>query len=183
MLFDAIAGYVQGKADIRPARYVAPYGRAGLAKMIYPGGEVEFIARGPDRTWRPGTLLPTGSELGGPHRVILQDAPPGHMGASGFVAERYPPDEIDGPLVFELDPRVYVSGLADQSGKAIGVGFADIHGLAVTRINPTSGEDELDPRFVLHSLTRVSSTEITFRLDVDASVPHQYHFDCAVVAL
>lgn len=183
MLFDTIGELVERKADIRPARYLAPYGRAGLAKMIYPGGEVPFVARGPERTYRPGTLLPTGSQLGGPHRVILQDAPPGHMGASGFALSRYPPDEISGPVVFELDPRVYLSGVAGQAGRAIGVGFADVHRLVVARVNPISGELEADERFLMHSFTYGSSTEITFLLDVAAEVPHQYLFDCAVEAV
>ena len=177
-------GRIDQRADIRSARYEGPVGSSGLARMRYPGGDVSFLARGPRRTWAPGTLLPTGSHLGGPHRVILQDAAPGQIGASSRSLVRYPAQDATAPIVFDLIPSRYESGGLDQPGSARGIGFQPGHRLVVTRhvVQPDETADDIqDERFHLHTQDVVSSTEITFLLDVDPEVPEGYRFDCALV--
>jgi hypothetical protein len=185
VLFDAIRRHVASKADLQLARYVEPYGGGGLSRLerVGAGEPVEFIARGPaGRTWSPGAVLTVGSPLGGPGKVILQDPPPGQIGASAVQAQRLAvPRAIGPPLLTALQPGLFQSNLADQPATVLGAGFRDGHGLAVVRFDPSTNTLPADERFAIHDLVVVSPQRIDFVLDIGPDVPGGHVFDLALV--
>jgi len=181
VLFDAIRKFSERQADIDTAAVVEPYGVKGLTRMQRPGGELVTVASGPGVTWAPGTQLPVGSHLGGPQKVILQNPAPGRRGSSLRPPLRTFEISATGPAVHRLTPGLYQVALSDQPGTAIGVCFGAQHELVVTLHNSATGLAELDERFTLHSQEVISSTEITYLLDVDPSAPERTTFDIAVL--
>ena len=183
---DAIREHVTERADIQPARYLGPYGTGGLSRLERPGagGEpVEFIARGPaGRTWSPGSVLAVGSPLGGPGRVILQDPPPGQIGASANQAQRLAvPQALGAPLMVELAPRPYLSGQVNQPAALLGAGFRPYHSLIATRFDPELWAHIPDERFDLHDVVYIDPNRLELLVDVAIGVPEGTPIDVSLV--
>ena len=183
---DAIHRHVAEQADIQPARYLGPYGAGGLSRLERPGasGEpVEFIARGPaGRTWTPGAILAVGSPLGGSGRVILQDPPPGQIGASATQVQRpAAPLTVGSPMLVRLVPQPYASGQANQPAAVLGAGFRPFHSVTATRFDPIAVAHVPDDRFDLHDVTFIDSTRFELLVDVAPGVPEGTPIDISLV--
>lgn len=61
-----------GEADIEWMHYVAPLGTQGLHKVTPRGSTKQVKVSGPMRTFKPGLLVPVGSNTGLPGKTILQ---------------------------------------------------------------------------------------------------------------
>ncbi len=75
------------ESDIKYRLYVKPLGRRGLHVVKSSIDGQEFIVSGPGRTFRPGTVVPTGSNTGTQGEFIVSDPPPGRRGA-GRVSQQ-----------------------------------------------------------------------------------------------
>lgn len=69
-------------ADIKYRVYVGPYGNMGLHIVKNRVDGQEFVVAGPSTTFKPGQIVPIGSNTGHQGEIILVEPPPGRRGSS-----------------------------------------------------------------------------------------------------
>lgn len=77
------------ESDIKYRLYVRPLGNRGLHVVKSSIDGQEYIVSGPGRTFRPGTVVPTGSNTGTQGEFIVSDPPPGRRGAGRVSQEKW----------------------------------------------------------------------------------------------
>lgn len=156
-------------ADVNAARVVEPLGNGSLHRVQELATGTIYVAAGPPRTtWKPGTVVLTGSHLNRRGKVILVGPPPGRKGASAFPAPSFQVGTISHILVSALVPGELLNDEAGQVVTISGVGFRAATTFEVVRF--VDGAWEADPRYALGSVVIVSGTSATATLDVGATV-------------
>jgi hypothetical protein len=101
------------ESDIKYRLYVRPHGNRGLHVVKNGVDGVEYIVSGPGRTFRPGTVVPTGSNTGTQGEFIVSDPPPGRRGAGRFGQDKWSHQAGGCPRC--ITGRTYIGLVEDNS--------------------------------------------------------------------
>lgn len=173
----------QRKADVRPAVIVGPSGQRDTWEVRMPGKDSTTVARGaPGVSYAPGSMVPTGSQLGGPGRVILQQPAAEHAGAWAYAPETGPLADAPGAslALFSLSPSAYEVGSTSVPASAFGVSIPPLVTLRPVTI-AASGQIWDLPGVSFGEVSRVSDTQVDLTVTVDETVPEGQQIDLLLI--
>lgn len=124
------------EADVEFMRYLRPLGTRGLHLVIPEGSKRAIRVSGPKSTFRPGNVVPVGSNTGTEGRTILQaNAPPGRRGSDFPV-----PGVVEQPILIPKTPDLIFGGSLKIWYDLRLQGTSEGDGNEVTSLEDFSGE-------------------------------------------
>ena len=182
LLRDALDQRQQREADINYRIYVNPLGDSGLHVVKNRREGVEFKVSGPKTTFRPDTIVPTGSHTGEQGEEILREAPPGRRGnlaappSTEYIASPAPIVELG----FGAFPFTSSSSPAKISNLGIfGQNFSPTNFVEIFE-ERSSGEFSegsiIEGYFLLTGMNYVSATDLQIAVQTTANAIAFYSF-------
>lgn len=155
------------EADIKHPTYVSPFGNGGLHRVKSRATGQVYIVSGPQKTFRPDTIVPEGSRTGTQGAVILISPPPGQRGSlppTVITQEQAPIPILTGE--FGVDDGFPSSGFPfTWSSGLTGLNFSPSNTIELIDVyNTDTGNPYPNHDIVITGTTYVSETAWTVNL-------------------
>lgn len=160
------------RSDVRKARIIRPSGIPGIYWVLVNGAQSQTMAKG-SSSYKPGMVVPIGSEQGESLQTILIGGIAAQSGMASFPVERPPRVGITGEqaVVESCDPELLSPGTT-VTVSCLGKGFNPAHTVAVVvwQNEPLPGWTP-DERVELGAQSFIDSTRIDFLLTIPIEFP------------
>jgi hypothetical protein len=160
------------RTDVRKARIIRPAGIPGVYWVLVNGAQSQTMARG-SSTYKPGAMVPIGSEQGETLQTILQGGIAAQGGMASFPVERPPRIGITGEqaVVESCDPASLFTG-STVTVSCLGRGFNRSHTVVIVvwQDEPIPGWTP-DARVDLGNQMFIDATRIDFVITIPSDFP------------